>query len=104
MKATRLASTTDRYARPALERAVEAGDREVRRVEALDAIEGDRQRSLRQELAEADPHGGKSGGNDNYRREAHDVAERLLHLPDEAKVRLTRPLLPEGFCVVDEKA
>jgi hypothetical protein len=105
MKSQRLASTTERYAPQALERSSLAGAREIRRVEALEAIEGDRQRSLRQELDAADPGGhGLADGDDHVRQEAREVAEQLLKLPDEAKTQLTKPLLPEGFCVVDEKA
>lgn len=105
MKSTRLASTTERYARPALERAAETGEAEIRRVETPEAIEGDRQRSLRQELTEADPQGrGLAEDNADHRREAHDVAEQLLHLPEAAKARLTRPLPAGGFRVVDEQA
>lgn len=96
MKPARLESTTDRYARPALERSSDAGEHDVRRVEALDAIEGDRQRSVRQEMREADPGGGTS-------REAHEVVEQIAGLSPEKRALLTRPALPDGFCVVDEK-
>jgi hypothetical protein len=44
MKSGRLESTTDRYARPALERSPDVGELESR-VEALNAIEGDRSAS-----------------------------------------------------------
>ncbi|KAB2927478.1 MAG: hypothetical protein F9K30_03765 [Dechloromonas sp.] len=104
MKSERLASTTERYAPQALERPALAGEREIRRVEALEAIEGDRQRSLRQELAEAGPGGqGEPRSSELAQLAAHEVAEQLINLPDEARGQLTSPLLPDGFCVVDEK-
>ena len=100
MKPARLESTTDRYARPALERAADAGEHDVRRVEALNAIEGDRKRSVRQEMREADPQGELATGMSG---DAHDVVEQIAGLPPEKRALLTRPVLPEGFCVVDEK-
>ena len=105
MKSSRLLSTTDRYARPALERSPDVGELDVRRVEALNAIEGDRQRSLRQEMREADPQdrgnalGGLVGPPD-----VREVVEQVVGLPPDERARLTHPALPDGFCVVDEKA
>lgn len=101
MKSSRLLSTTDRYARPALERSPDVGELDVRRVEALNAIEGDRQRSLRQEMREADPRG---KGMPASPRDVHEVVEQLAGLPPEKRALLTRPALPDGFYVVDEKA
>ncbi|PKO35205.1 MAG: hypothetical protein CVU34_02545 [Betaproteobacteria bacterium HGW-Betaproteobacteria-7] len=101
MKSSRLLSTTDRYVRPALERSPDMGELDVRRVEALNAIEGDRQRSLRQEMREADPQG---KGTPDTPRDVHQVVEQLAGMPPEKRALLTRPALPDGFCVVDEKA
>lgn len=105
MKSGRLESTTDRYVRPALERSPEVGELDVRRVEALSAIEGDRQRSVRQEMREVDPQdrgalAGIQGGHPDVR----EVVEQVAGLPPDKRALLTRPALPDGFCVVDEKA
>lgn len=100
MKSGRLESTTDRFARQVLERSPDAGELDVRRVEALNAIEGDRRRSIRQEMREADPQG---NGMPDASRDVHEVVEQLASLPPERRALLTRPALPDGFCVVDEK-
>ena len=105
MKSSRLLSTTDRYARPALERSPDAGELDVRRVEALNAIEGDRQRSLRQEMREADPQqelGGLAAVQASH-PDAREVVEQVAGLPADKRALLAHPLLPDGFCVVDEK-
>ncbi|HEX6734361.1 MAG TPA: hypothetical protein VF096_06080 [Azonexus sp.] len=97
MTSARLTSTTERYAHPALEQAPVAG--ETRRVEAAEGLAGDRQRSLREELkaAEADVGG-------QVREDVHRVAAQLAGLPPEAQAKLTKTLLPNGFCVVDDEA
>lgn len=104
MKSARLESTTDRYVRPALERSSDAGELEVRRVEALNAIEGDRKRSLRQEMREVDPQdrAGLAVDQDGH-PDAREVVEQVAGLPPEKRAQLTRRALPDGFCVVDEK-
>lgn len=105
MKSSRLNSTTERYSTTSVERAHGVAEPEVLRVEAVEAIEGDRQRSLRQELRAADPaSGGVVADSGQARSEAREIAARLVDLPEESRERLTKPLLPSGFCVVDEKA
>ncbi|MDR0775365.1 MAG: hypothetical protein LBE81_01830 [Azonexus sp.] len=97
MTSARLISTTERYAQTASERALVAS--ELRRVEAAEAIAGDRKRSLREELNEAENDVGGQA-----RENAHRVATQLAELPPEAQASLTKPLPPNGFCVVDEQA
>ncbi|MDR1995788.1 hypothetical protein [Azonexus sp.] len=97
MTSARLISTTERYAQPGSERALVAG--EPRRVEAAEAIAGDRKRSLREELNEAESDVGGQA-----RENAHRVAAQLAELPPEAQALLAKPLPPNGFCVVDEQA
>ena len=53
MKLTRLSSTTQRTTRESSERVRPVDNEQVRRVEVMDGIEGDRQRTLQQEIAEA---------------------------------------------------
>jgi hypothetical protein len=104
MKSARLESTTDRYARPTLERSADAGELDVRRVEALNAIEGDRKRSVRQEMREADPQErGVPTATQGRPPDAREVVEQVAGLPPDKRALLTRPALPDGFCVVDEK-
>lgn len=105
MKPARLESTTDRYSRPALERATDAGELDVRRVEALNAIEGDRKRSVRQEMREADPQDGTAlAVAQGVHPDARELVERVAGLSPEKRALLTKPGLPDGLCVVDEKA
>ena len=54
MKLPSLASTTQHPTRESVER-VRHADEQVRRVELMEGVEGDRQRSLQQELAEIEP-------------------------------------------------
>lgn len=54
MKLSRLASTTQPHSQEAIERARHVAGESVRRVEALEGVESDRQRSLQQELADFD--------------------------------------------------
>ena len=97
MKSAHLTSTTERYAPPAGGHAPALD--EPRRVEAAEAIAGDRRRSLREELSEAENDVGAQA-----RENAHRVAAQLTELPPEAQARLAKSLLPNGFCVVDEQA
>jgi len=97
MTSSRLASTTETPLRPAVGRLPASGEAETRRIEAAELIDGDRQRSLREELNEA-------GAGAWARRATRRVAARLSEASPEARSHLTKPLLPNGLCVVDEKA
>ena len=55
MKLDRLASTTQRLSQESLARARYVAGERIRRVEALEGVEGDRQRSVQQEMAEIEP-------------------------------------------------
>ena len=55
MKLPSLASTTQRPTRESVERVHQVAHERIRRVESMEGIEGDRQRSLRQELDEIEP-------------------------------------------------
>lgn len=102
MKLDRLVSTTQSPSVDAAERVHHAAD--VRRVEAPEAVDGDRERSLQQELAEFDPRAaGPSAAGERMREEARAVAEQLANLGDKAD-DLLRPDLPAGVGKVDESA
>ena len=79
MKLTRLSSTTQRTTRESSERVRPVDNEQVRRVEVMDGIEGDRQRTLQQEIAEVDPGAvGDFPGQERVRQGARDDAAQLL--------------------------
>jgi len=101
MKASRLKSTTESHTRAAVVRARLAATQEIRRVETPEGIEGDRQRSLQQELTEENR---PSRGPGDAREEARHVAEQLLDAREHLDDLLKTPKLPAGFSIVDERA
>lgn len=81
MKLTRLSSSTQRPTQESIERLRHVVDERIRRVEVMEGIEGDRQRSLQQELAEVEPAAvGDFHGEDKVLQDARDVAAQLLDL------------------------
>ncbi len=104
MKLTRLASTTQRISQEAKERVRQASDENSRRVESLEGVEGDRQRTLQQELAEVEPAViGEFRGNEKIQAEVKAAAEQLLalgnHLGDLIK---TDRLVQDGKLIDDQ--
>jgi hypothetical protein len=101
MKLHRLASTTQRPTQESIEHVRHADDERVRRVESLEGVEGDRQRSLRQELDEIAPGAIASfAGQEQVLREASEVAAQLVALGSAADDlikpgELSRQVLPE---------
>lgn len=104
MKLQRLGSTTQRPSQEAIERARESVDERVRRVEAGEGVEGDRERSLQQELDEAAQKIPGEVEQPNVQNQARDVANRLADLPEDAAKRLIRPGSKQRIKVVDENA
>lgn len=105
MKLNRLDSTTQQVSREAVVRARHVAGEQVRRVEAPEGVEGDRQRSLQQELAEFDPRAiGPFEGNAHILQDAHDLAQQLSSLGPA----LDALIKPESLAVarpgVDEAA
>ncbi len=86
MKLDRLASTTQ--SAPAERRATGVAppeDLRIRRVEAMQAVEGDRERSLQQEMAEIPPQTiADFDGGDKIREEARDLAAQVAALGGKA--------------------
>lgn len=81
MKLTRLSSSTQRPTQESIERARHVDDERIRRVEVMEGIEGDRQRSLQQELAEVEPAAvGDFHGEEKVLQDARDVAAQLLEM------------------------
>ncbi len=105
MKLDRLESTTQHPAREAGAHLRHAADEQVRRVEALEGLEGDRQRSLRQEIAAVDPRAiGPFAGGEQVLADARAVAAQLSQLGAAADDLLRPPGLTPDFNQVDDKA
>lgn len=86
MKLSRLESTTQSATREATERARESANSSVRRVEAMEGVAPDRERSLHQELAEFDPRAvGPFDGQDLILANARQLADQLLKLGPELR-------------------
>lgn len=101
MKLPYLASTTQRPSQESVEPVRHADGERIRRVELLEAVAGDRQRSLRQELAEIAPGAiADFAGQEQVLREASEVAAQLVALgtavDDLIKPgELSRQVMPE---------
>jgi hypothetical protein len=79
MKLNRLESTTQRCSAEAIARGSRLAAQAVRRVEALEGLEGDRQRSLQQELAEFDGRAiGAFEGEAQVLQGARQIAAQLI--------------------------
>lgn len=91
MKLTRLSSSTQRPTQESIERARHVDEERIRRVEVMEGIEGDRQRSLQQEMAEVVPAAtGDFHGEEKVLQEARDVAAQLLD-PEVGTDSLIKP-------------
>lgn len=78
MKLSRLESTTQRYSGISVERSRRVAEELVRRVELPEGVEGDRQRTLQQEIAEFDGKAiGPFEGGERVLQEARAVAAQL---------------------------
>ena len=105
MKLYRLSSTTQRISQESVDRVRQAAAEGVRRVEMLEGIEGDRQRSLRQELAEIDPNAiGEFNGGEQLLKEAREVAYQLSELGESFEDLVKSDVVPRKLCGVDDKA
>ncbi|MFZ2269375.1 MAG: hypothetical protein WAV95_17520 [Azonexus sp.] len=105
MKLNRLESTTRKHSSQAVERLPQGAAEQVRRVEAAEGVEADRQRSLQQELAEFDPRAvGPFEGGERLLQEAREVAAQLTLLGAAADAMLNLGPAARAFCQVDDKA
>ena len=105
MKLHRLSSTTQRISQESVDRVRQAAGEGVRRVEMMEGIEGDRQRSLRQELAEIDPNAiGEFNGSEQLLQEAREVASKLAELGDSVDDLLKSSVVARKLYGVDDKA
>jgi hypothetical protein len=105
MKLNRLASTTQRPSQESIERVRHAPDERIRRVEALEGAESDRQRSLLQEIAEIDPGAiGAFNGGEQIMQGAHEVALQLALLGAAVDDLIKPSSLTAVIHGVDDKA
>ncbi len=87
MTLSRLISTTQQPTADAVARARAAVDAPVCRVEAMEAVSADRERSLQQELAEVDPRAlGPFAGGERILEDARQVAASLSGLDNPANL------------------
>ena len=105
MKLSRLSSTTQRPTQESIERVRHVDEERIRRVEVMEGVEGDRQRSLQQEMAEIEPAAlGDFHGEEKVLQEARDVAAQLLDL-DVGTDSLIKPGVPLSRLIgIDDSA
>lgn len=85
MKLDRLVSSTQRPARESIERLPHAADERIRRVDALEGVEPDRQRSLQQELSEVESGAiGAFKGGERVLEEVRSLASQVAALGQDA--------------------
>ena len=105
MKLSRLESTTQHHSQDAIERARHVAGESVRRVEALEGVEGDRQRSLQQELADFDPRAiGSFEGSEHMLQDARRVAAELTLLGSNRNGLLKLQALSLHCSRIDDQA
>ncbi len=103
MTLSRLVSTTQRPTADAVARARAAVDAPVRRVEAMEAVTADRERSRQQELAEVDPRSlGPFAGGERVLADARQVAASLSGLENPEGLLKSTPAGPWPRHVDDE--
>ena len=105
MKLSRLESTTQQHSQDAIERARHVADETVLRVRAMEGVEGDRQRSLQQEISDFDQKAvGAFDGGELILAAAHDVATQLSTLGNAANSLVKTPDMRMLLTGVDAKA
>jgi hypothetical protein len=105
MKLDRLSSTTQTLSPESRERARHVADETVLRVGAMEGVEGDRQRSLQQEISDFDQKAvGAFDGGELILAAAHDVATQLSTLGNAANSLVKTPDMRMLQTGVDAKA
>lgn len=103
MKLDRLASTTQRLSQESIERARHVAGERIRRVDALEGVEGDRQRSLQQEIAEIEPDAiGGFHGSGHVLADARNVAAQVAALGAEADHLIKPESVPTAMRRIDD--
>jgi len=105
MKLNRLESTTQRLSQESRERARHVAGQQVRRVESLEGIEGDRQRSLQQEMAEIEAGAiGEFSGAQRVFQDAREMAAELAALGTAADELIKGDALGAATGHIDDQA
>lgn len=105
MKLDRLTSTTQHLSPESRERVRHVANESILRVAAMEGVEGDRQRSLQQELAEFDQNAvGAFNGGELIMAAAHEVATQLSALGNAANTLIKTPDMRLIQASVDAKA
>jgi hypothetical protein len=105
MKLDRLASTTARLSAEAAERGRQVAADGIRRVEMAEGVEGDRERSLQQELAMADPRAvGEFQGGERLFQDAKEIAAQVAGLGVQAAELLHPEVLADKLPHLDDSA
>ena len=105
MKLDRLASTTQRPSQESIERARHVAGERIRRVEAQEGVEGDRQRSLQQEISEIEPAAiGAFSGAGQVLLGARELAAQVAALGPAADELFKQSALPLAVKGVDDSA
>ena len=105
MKLSRLESTTQQHSQDAIERARHVAGESVRRVEALEGVEGDHQRSLQQEIADFDVRAiGPFEGRAHVLQDARKVAAELTLLGTDRNALIKLRALSLHCSRIDDRA
>lgn len=105
MKLSRLEATTQRHSSVASQRVRHADEENVRRVEAMEGVEDDRQRSLQQELLDFEaPASAPFSGGEGVLQDARQVAAELVLLGNNRNGLLKLQALSHVFSKIDDQA
>lgn len=105
MKLNRLESATQHHGSDFAERVQNGPGERVRRVEAGEGLDGDRERSLQQELAEFDPRAvGPFEGSDRIREDAQKLAAQLSALGSAVDTVMLPVSVKKALLGVDDEA
>ena len=105
MKLDRLASTTQHLSQESRDRARHVAGERIRRVDALEGVEGDRQRSVQQEMSEIEPGAiGVFNGGEHVRQDAHELAVQVAALGAGADHLIRAGSLPMAVKGIDDNA
>ena len=105
MKLSRLDSTTQSTPHEAADRHRAISDEAILRVNAIEHLEGDRQRSLQQEINEIEPNAiGAFHGSEHILEDVRQLAAELTALGKEVD-HLMKPATPSlRFHAIDDEA
>ncbi len=105
MKLTRLSSTTQRPSQESIDRQRQGEAVRVRRVDLLEGVDGDRQRTLQQELAEIEPAAIAAFlGGEQILEDARRLAAEVAALGPAADELIKPAALARQLSGVDEQA